>query len=204
MSENTKSEPARINARRSRGPVTAEGKARSVKNSTRHGQYAKPAWAVVHNILLRCEYGAAYQDLLQCLFQDSLPTNSFERGLIRELCAIEWLLSRNLAIETRIPDVQIAAECDAIRQAQGNLRGIVPVDPMTLATEKLLGSSTFLPHCEREFLRPQRARRELLNTFFSVREHQKPTIRSTELTIFQELGRQTATGAIHRNEPTGG
>lgn len=89
MSELTKSEQARVNGQRSRGPVTAEGKARSANNAKKHGRYAISGPEPSHPILLKCESGAAYQDLLHRLVQDLLPTNSIEMGLVREVCAIE-------------------------------------------------------------------------------------------------------------------
>jgi hypothetical protein len=202
MSEITKSEQARINGKRSRGPVTADGKARSANNATKHGRYAKSAPEPNHPILLKCENGAAYQDLLHRLLQDLLPTNSFELALVREVCAIEWLITRNFSVQTRLLDVQVAAECDAIRRGQGSLRGIEPIDAISLATEKLLTSSTTLAQSRREFTRLQRARRDAMNMLFSLRKHQQSVIRSQELPDTKELDRQTAEGAIHRNEPT--
>ncbi|MGC4048224.1 MAG: hypothetical protein QM757_00700 [Paludibaculum sp.] len=202
MSEITKSEQARINGRRSRGPVTAGGKARSASNARKHGRYARPLPEPVHPILLKCENGAAYQDVLHRLFQDILPTNSFEIALVREVCAIEWLITRNFAVQTRLLDVQVAAECDAIRRGQGSLRGIEPIDGITLATEKLLTSSNVLAQSRREFTRLQRARREAMNMIFSLRNHQQSLVRSQELPDAEDFDRRTAEGDIHRNEPT--
>ncbi|MGC4049119.1 MAG: hypothetical protein QM757_06340 [Paludibaculum sp.] len=202
MSEITKSEQARINGRRSRGPVTAGGKARSANNARKHGRYARPLPEPVHPILLKCENGAAYQDVLHRLFQDILPTNSFEIALVREVCAIEWLITRNFAVQTRLLDVQVAAECDAIRRGQGSLRGIEPIDGIALATEKLLTSSNVLAQSRREFTRLQRARREAMNMIFSLRNHQQSLVRSRELPDAEDFDRRTAEGDIHRNEPT--
>ncbi len=187
MSDNTKSEQARINGRRSLGPVSPEGKARSARNATKHGLYAKAGPDPIHPILLKCENGAAYLDLLHRLLQDLLPTNSFEMALVREVCAIEWLITRNFSVQTRLLDVQVAAECDAIRRGQGSLCGIEPIDAIALATEKLLTSSTTLAQCRREFTRLQRARREAMNMLFSLRKHQQSVLRSRELPDVEEL-----------------
>lgn len=202
MSELTKSEQARVNGQRSRGPVTAEGKARSANNAKKHGRYAISGPEPSHPILLKCESGAAYQDLLHRLVQDLLPTNSIEMGLVREVCAIEWLITRNFSVQTRILDVQVAAECDAIRRSRGSLRGIGPIDGITLATEKLLNTSKLLSHCGRELTRLQRARRDAMNMLFSLRKQQQSLVRSRELPDVEGLDRRTAEGEIQRNEPT--
>lgn len=204
MSGNTKSEQARINGRRSSGPVTADGKARSANNARKHGRYAKPAPEPNHPILLKCESGAAYQDLLHRLLQDLLPTNSFELALVREVCAIEWLITRNFSVQTRLLDVQVAAECDAIRRGQGSLRGIEPIDAITPATEKLLTSSTTLAQSRREFVRLQRARREAMNMLFSLRKHQQSVLRSRALPDVEELTAARRMAALQGTNHTSG
>ncbi|QOY85612.1 hypothetical protein [Paludibaculum fermentans] len=201
MQELSKSERARANGKRSRGPVTAEGKARSAHNSTKHGQYAKPVSAA-HAALLRNEDSSAFNDLLARLNQDLLPTNSYECTLVRELCAIEWMLVRNMAVKTRAIDLQIAAECEAIRRTQGSLRGVAPIDVTVMAETKLLETSKLLAYSDREFTRLQRSRRETLNALFSLRKRQQTVVISQEPAILQELDRRLDSDDDPRNEPT--
>ncbi|QOY87218.1 hypothetical protein [Paludibaculum fermentans] len=201
MQELSKSERARANGKCSRGPVTAEGKARSAHNSTKHGQYAKPVSAA-HAALLRNEDSSAFNDLLARLNQDLLPTNSYECTLVRELCAIEWMLVRNMAVKTRAIDLQIAAECAAIRRTQGSLRGVAPIDVTVMAETKLLETSKLLAYSDREFTRLQRSRRETLNALFSLRKRQQTVVISQEPAIFQELDRRLDSDDDPRNEPT--
>ncbi|MGJ5814380.1 hypothetical protein [Paludibaculum fermentans] len=201
MSDKTKSDRARANGKRSNGPVTAEGKARSAQNSKKHGQYATPV-AVAHVAVLRNEDCAAFNNLLARLNQDLLPTNSSECSLVRELCAIEWRLIRNMALRTRAIDIQIAAEGAAIRRTQGSLRGVEPIDLTVMAVAKLLETSKLLTYSDRELARLHRARRDILNTLFSLRKRPQGVVRSQEPAMFQELDRSIEAGYQTRNEPT--
>ncbi|QOY85105.1 hypothetical protein [Paludibaculum fermentans] len=183
----TRSEQARINGARSRGPVTAEGKSRSAHNSYKHGRYARPGAGAVHTVLLGNEDAGGFNDLLARRMQDLLPTSSFEITLVRELCAIEWKLDRMQAVETRALNLQITVESDAIRNAAGSLRGVAPIDTICAAYAGLLGSSPLLTHAAREFTRLQKARRDALNAFVSLRKHPKIFKQSQEPSVFQEL-----------------
>ncbi|WP_321478123.1 hypothetical protein [uncultured Paludibaculum sp.] len=167
---NTRSERAPGNGKRSRGPVAAEGKARSANNSTGYGCYAASGQQPPYPLPFKKEDGAAYQELLSRLCRDFLPANSLEYALVRELCAVEWRITRNFSLETQILNGQIAAECDAIRRSQGSLRGIDPIDATAFAIQTLVDNSPILPLCGRELARLQRARRETLNTLLSLRK----------------------------------
>ncbi|MGJ5817356.1 hypothetical protein [Paludibaculum fermentans] len=124
----------------------------------------------MHPLLTKKEDEAEYQELLSSLCQDFHPANSLEYALVRELCFIEWRIKRNLCLETQILNEQIDAECDAIRSRRGSVRGIKPLDVTILATQTLLDNAPILPLLGRDLAWLQRARRETLNTLFSLRK----------------------------------
>lgn len=187
MTKLTRSEQARINGSKSRGPVTPEGKARSARNATKHGHYAKPGKAAFQVICLRNEDRSAFDNLLARRTQDLLPVNSFESSLVTEIAAIEWKMARILAAETRSLDHQMALESDTVRRESGSLRGITPIDILAFSFAKVLESSPVLPFCAREFTRLQKARREALNTLIALRKNFRTFEQSKEPAICEQL-----------------
>ena len=88
-----KSETARINGAKSRGPVTPEGKARSADNSRRHGLTAA-------SIVLPGESAAHFQLLLADYMNYFQPQTGVEADLVEVMAVARWRLRRLLAIET--------------------------------------------------------------------------------------------------------
>lgn len=74
---------SRANGARSRGPVTPEGKARSSRNSTRHGLLARA-------ILLEGESRDRFNDLVQLLNDALNPESAIEHLLVGKLAASHW------------------------------------------------------------------------------------------------------------------
>ncbi|WP_321478155.1 hypothetical protein [uncultured Paludibaculum sp.] len=186
MNKLTRSEQARINGKRSRGPVTAEGKARSAHNSTKHGKYAQPDTDAVHSVLLNNESLAGFTDLLARRVQDLRPTNSLEIDLVRELCDIEWRMDRCKAIETRSINRQLLIEADADREPQARANAL-PIDYTCAAYSGLLATSNLLQFCTREFRQLQRARAATLDSFLRLRKQAKFFVQSEEPAICQQL-----------------
>ncbi|WP_031499498.1 hypothetical protein [Bryobacter aggregatus] len=74
MATSKQIEANRANARRSTGPATTEGKARSAKNSMGHGLHAKPETCFQQNP----EHEEAYNALARKLRQDCQPNSELE------------------------------------------------------------------------------------------------------------------------------
>ena len=95
-----KSETARINGAKSRGPVTPEGKARSADNSRRHGLTAA-------SIVLPGESAADFQLLLADYMDQFQPQTAVEAELVEVMAAARWRLRRLLAIEAHQFDLEM-------------------------------------------------------------------------------------------------
>jgi hypothetical protein len=107
MSSLLKSETARINGAKSRGPVTPEGKARSAANSRRHGLASA-------SILLEGESAEHFQLLLAGFVNQFQPQTAVETDLVEVMAIARWRLRRLLAIEAHLFDVELACRQEEI------------------------------------------------------------------------------------------
>jgi hypothetical protein len=88
MSRRSRSEQARINGAKSRGPKTPEGKAISSQNALKHGLYAK------HPVRLFFESNEDYDLLLDDLLVQFRPASLAERRLVETLAELEHSYNR--------------------------------------------------------------------------------------------------------------
>jgi hypothetical protein len=86
-------EANRLNAMKSTGPRTSEGKARSRLNAVRHGLTSE----VVVNAL---EDANEYQQLEKSIRAEYQPGTVVERVLVARLASLLWRLRRSTKIET--------------------------------------------------------------------------------------------------------
>ncbi|WP_321475418.1 hypothetical protein [uncultured Paludibaculum sp.] len=193
MATRTRSEQARINGARSRGPVAAEGKACSARNATKLGKYAQPA-SYAHSVLLKNEDLPAFEGLVERRTQDFRPVNSFEASLVREIAALERKYDRLSAIETRHIDLQIAQETEAHRRQAGSLRGVTSLDVTAFGIGKLVETTRILPFCAIELTRLQRARRQVLDTLIAYRKNFRMLDQSEDPIELQQLDRWNEPG----------
>ncbi len=96
-SETARSETARANGAMSHGPVTPEGRARSSRNSLRHGFTAKA-------VVLEAESRDEYQALLDSFLDRFQPADAVEQELVETMAAARWRLRRLASIESTILD----------------------------------------------------------------------------------------------------
>ena len=82
----------RQNAKKSTGPRTEEGKARSSQNGLKHGLLARDA-------VMAGEDPAEYDRQLQQLEENIFPKNAIEFALVRQIADAEWRLRRLSRIE---------------------------------------------------------------------------------------------------------
>jgi hypothetical protein len=83
---------SRANGARSRGPVTPEGKARSARNSTRHGLLARA-------ILIEGESRDRFDDLVHLLNTSLNPRTAIDELLIGKMAAAHWRQMRIWTLE---------------------------------------------------------------------------------------------------------
>ena len=91
----------RQNAKKSTGPRTEEGKARSSQNGLKHGLLARDA-------VMADEDPAEYDRQFQLLEENIFPKNAIEFALVRQIADAEWRLRRIARIEAGLVSHQHA------------------------------------------------------------------------------------------------
>ena len=92
MSTERQKQANRQNAKKSTGPRTEEGKARSSQNGLKHGLLARDA-------VMAGEDPAEYDRQLQQLEENIFPKNALEFELVRQVADAQWRLRRITRIE---------------------------------------------------------------------------------------------------------
>jgi hypothetical protein len=101
----SRSEQARLNGAKSRGPRTPEGKAVSSMNALRHGRRANRAPAPPH--------GPEFEKLLDSLSAQFAPSSAAEAALVHQIAAADWQQARWRAIETAVMNRIYNRSCPA-------------------------------------------------------------------------------------------
>jgi hypothetical protein len=93
---NARVEASRRNGARSRGPKTAEGKARSAQNALRHGMRA------LRYVVLPDEDGVEFQALEAALVEELAPVGALQVVLARRVAMAAWRLARADRMEVEL------------------------------------------------------------------------------------------------------
>ena len=91
-------EAARRNGARSRGPVTAEGKARTSRNALKHGL------AALQHFVLEDEAPSELEELTARLMAESRPESEIEARLVKRMAIAFWKSERAERIEVALFD----------------------------------------------------------------------------------------------------
>ncbi len=91
-------EAARRNGARSRGPVTAEGKARSSRNALKHGL------AALQHFVLEDEAPSELEELTARLIAEIEPESEIEARLVKRMAIAFWKSERAERIEVALFD----------------------------------------------------------------------------------------------------
>ena len=140
MPSQLKSDTARANGAKSRGPKSAETKEKSSRNSLRHGFTSR------HSILLECENEDEFQELEQELAATHQPATPAQQDLVDEMVAARWRMRRIRTIETVIMD------CEMVRKKPEIEKEYIDPDSgihMGLAFRTLAEESRSLALCNR-------------------------------------------------------
>src|SRR5437764_7000273 len=92
-------EANRRNARRSTGPITAEGKLRSRQNAVRHGLTAE-------TVIGALEDAEDYKAFEAAVIADYDAQSAVERELVLRLASLLWRLRRATTMETGLFEIQ--------------------------------------------------------------------------------------------------
>jgi len=103
----SKAQAARANGAKSRGPATPDGRAKSSRNSLRHGLSAK-------TVVLPAESREQFQLLLDAHIQQFQPANPVETDLVEAMAVARWRLRRIWAIETSLLANELTRRADDI------------------------------------------------------------------------------------------
>ncbi len=125
----------RANARKSTGPRTAEGKARSSQNARRHGLFAQTA-------LLDSESPEDFVALRDAYLAEFDPQGPAETHLVMEMANAQWRLRRVRGIEADLIDHIIGAELDSWRFPPAGARPRPSAASPTPATSSPFSSAT--------------------------------------------------------------
>ncbi len=104
-----KSETARANGAKSRGPVTPEGRAASSRNSLSHGFTAK-------SVVLPTESQEDFQSLLDSYIDQFHPQGGVEMDLVQTMAAARWRLRRISTIETTLLNNEMTSRAKECRR----------------------------------------------------------------------------------------
>lgn len=118
-------EANRINAQKSTGPRTAEGKERSKFNAVRHGLDAK-------SLVIPGEDPAEVQDYLDGIVAALAPRDEFEADLCSRMAKLSWKLLRAERVEpTVIRSLMERAELDDKKRREAEVHRLLSADPET-------------------------------------------------------------------------
>jgi hypothetical protein len=126
MSSELKSQTARTNGAKSRGPVTPEGKARSSANSRRHGLTA--------SVLIDGESDEHFQLLLADFMDQFQPQTGVETDLVEVMAIARWRLRRLLGIETNLFELEMVSRR---KQINADFKGLDQEGRLAFVFQKL-------------------------------------------------------------------
>ena len=107
-------ESSRLNARRSTGPKTPEGKAASSRNSLKHGVHAR-------QLVLPGENEEEFRNLETAFIERFQPVTLEQRFAVKRMILADWRLDRLAAMECRVlrsHAAMIASNSDLFRALQ--------------------------------------------------------------------------------------
>jgi len=106
-----KSEAARRNGAKSKGPITIPGKLRSSRNALTHGLTA------AHHFVLTNESQPEFESLYQRCLTEFPPVTETDAQLVWDLAHTRWRLSRLAALEVALLDTRMDLQEPAVHPA---------------------------------------------------------------------------------------
>ena len=163
MTTERQKEAARANGAKSRGPVTAEGKARSSKNSTTHGLTAA-------TVVLPGESESRFLSLVDSMMHAYTPATDYEVCLVERMAALTWQQDRLLGIDT----VTLAAQMDVIEPTlNAEVENLSMPVLIALAYRDLSDHSRVLPNLDRHASRIRRQFNQIRTELLALQKTRK-------------------------------
>jgi hypothetical protein len=162
---------SRANGKKSKGPVTPEGKARSAANSTRHG-LASPEHAV-HGMCLTNENPAEFTRLYDALVAEHLPATTTEHLIVHDMAVARWRITRARVMDTALLDNQMDQMDEKIARTY---ESIDHATRLTLAFRELSETSPSLDLLHRYETRLNRQFDRALKQLNALRANRKEEI----------------------------
>src|SRR6266853_2899429 len=166
MVSTLKSETARANGAKSRGPTTAEGKEKSSRNAIKRGLTAGNG-----NILLDCEDPGQFDEVLNKLFGIHEPATPAEKDLVEEMVACRWRTRRMWTIETGLLNAEILSQAAKTDTPDPNIHLTTAFRSLTDDSRSLALASRYEARLQRLYDRAYKTLRELQQ----ARKSQEPT-----------------------------
>ena len=109
MSSKRRKAASRANGKKSHGPVTPEGKARSAANTppARHGLASPSPDRAARAVCLNNESRAEFLMLYDSLVSEHFPATTTEHITVHEMAVARWRMNRAWAMETALLDNQM-------------------------------------------------------------------------------------------------
>ena len=174
MTRLTRSEQARINGAKSRGPKTVEGKRRSSMNALKPGKYGKNV------AVLSTEDRDAFNQQLALYIRRMQPECPIEMKLVHEIASIDWRLARILAMDTRVVENEMGVHAPALELAGTRFPELTRT---TVATSNVVDRSRFPDYLARRESQLVRARESTIRTFYQLRKRFRVNHPSAEILL---------------------
>jgi hypothetical protein len=166
MVSTLKSETARINGAKSRGPTTIEGKEKSSRNAITHGLTAGNG-----NILLDCEDPTQFDEVLNKLLGIHEPATPAEKDIVEEMVAARWRTRRMWTIETGLLNAEILTQQSKSDVPDPDIHLASAFRSLTDDSRSLALASRYEARLQRLYDRAYKTLRELQQ----ARKSQEPT-----------------------------
>ena len=156
MVSNLKSETARINGAKSRGPTTTEGKEKSSRNAIKHGLTSGNG-----NVLLDREDPDEFEQMLNKLLDIHEPATPAEQDLVEEMVAARWRTRRMWTIETGLLNAEILKQAANTDTTDPNIHLASAFHSLADDSRSLALASRYEARLQRLFDRAYKTLREL-------------------------------------------
>ena len=182
----TRTESARHNGRRSKGPITDQGKSTSSRNAVQHGLTSNKMF------VLQNESPQAWAEMLAACFETFKPATILETKLVEEIAFAKWRLRRLWFVETSLLDHEMDRQAEAFAETQGSRETDEPLR-QALAFKALADDSKALALIARYETRLQRAYDRAVAQLKALRAER-------QIEIEEQPNEPKAVGTIHPSD----